>query len=174
MDDRSTRPRAVPMKMSSATSKVGAKKTAGKKSPAGSKSAAAKKTAAVKVPAAKKFSPPKRATASKGPASSNSAGAKPVAEAPKAAWIEIVPVNARGGITLPKQMREEIADDSRVVRVYADPSLGAGRFIVELVDVVPQSDRWFRSSAWQEKEREAQRDIDEGRVRDLPTDGLRR
>lgn len=85
-------------------------------------------------------------------------------------WAEIVSVNKRGGVTLPARMRELMSPQSPVVRMS---EVGPGKFLVEIVDVVPVADRWFHEEEWQRKEREADDDIRAGRVHDLGLDGIR-
>jgi hypothetical protein len=84
-------------------------------------------------------------------------------------WVEIVSVNPRGELVLPVRIRESMRPDSPAVRMS---EVGPDRYLIEIVDVVPIADRWFHSEEWQRGERQAQDDIDQGRVRDLPDEGL--
>ena len=75
----------------------------------------------------------------------------------------LVKVTGRGVISLPKQMRgktgffEAVQRDDGVIELH--PKL-----------VVDQTQSWFWTDRWQKMEREAQADIDAGRVRRYDND----
>jgi AbrB family looped-hinge helix DNA binding protein len=72
-----------------------------------------------------------------------------------------VRVRGKGQVTLPDALREKmhIAEgDELTVRVTGD------RMVMETVQVIPPDQSWFWSERWQQMEREAQADIDAGRV----------
>lgn len=85
-------------------------------------------------------------------------------------WTELVTMNGRGGITLPRHVRDHMAADSPVVRMS---EVGPGQFMLEIVQVIAAADRWFHAPEWQAKEREADADIAARRYKELPASGLR-
>jgi len=77
-----------------------------------------------------------------------------------------VRVRGKGQVTLPDALRERmhIAEgDELAVRVTGD------RMVMEPLHVIPPDQSWFWSERWQRMEREAQADIDAGRVEKYAT-----
>jgi antitoxin MazE len=71
-------------------------------------------------------------------------------------------LRARGQITLPSEVREllkvDVGDD---VVFCVDEE---GRVVIERARLIPPDQAWFWTERWQQMERQAQADIDSGRV----------
>jgi AbrB family looped-hinge helix DNA binding protein len=77
-----------------------------------------------------------------------------------------VRVRGKGQVTLPDALREKMhitEGDELTVRVTGD------RMVMETLRVIPPDQSWFWSERWQRMEREAQADIDAGRVEKYAT-----
>jgi AbrB family looped-hinge helix DNA binding protein len=71
-------------------------------------------------------------------------------------------IRAKGQVTIPGQVREYLGvaeGDDLTFSVNKD-----GQVVVERLQVIPPDQAWFWTERWQKMEREAQADIDAGRV----------
>jgi AbrB family looped-hinge helix DNA binding protein len=73
----------------------------------------------------------------------------------------LVKVGQRGTITIPKELREGLGDDS-LVDVVRRPD---GVIELRPQTTVDSSQAWFWTERWQQMEREADEDIKAGRVK---------
>jgi len=73
----------------------------------------------------------------------------------------LLKMNARGGITIPRELRKGLAPDTPFEVVRREDG------VIELRPraVIDASQAWFWSERWQRMEREADADIAAGRVR---------
>ena len=71
-------------------------------------------------------------------------------------------LRARGQVTLPPEIRDRLGihDGDDVVFYVAE----SGQIVVEPVRAIDPEQAWFWTERWQKMEREAQADIDAGRV----------
>jgi len=71
-------------------------------------------------------------------------------------------VRSRGQITVPSEVRKalDISDGDDII-FYVDEM---GKVCVQRSQIVPPDQAWFWTERWQKMEREAQTDIDAGRV----------
>ena len=72
-------------------------------------------------------------------------------------------LRGKGQVTVPVEVRDQLnasEGDDLIFRVDDD-----GRILVERAMTIPADQVWFWSERWQRLEREAQADIDAGRVR---------
>lgn len=71
-------------------------------------------------------------------------------------------LRSKGQITLPKGVRDllNLEDGDNLIFVVNDD----GQIIVQRQQVIPPDQAWFWNERWQRMEREAQEDIDAGRV----------
>jgi antitoxin PrlF len=77
-----------------------------------------------------------------------------------------VRVRGKGQVTLPDVLRKKLhisEGDELTVRVTGD------RMVMETLQVIPPDQSWFWSERWQRMKREAQADIDAGRVKKYAT-----
>jgi antitoxin MazE len=75
-------------------------------------------------------------------------------------------LRGKGQVTIPGEVRERLSaeeGDDLIFRVDE-----GGRIFVERAITIPADQVWFWSERWQRLEREAQEDIDGGRVRKYP------
>jgi antitoxin MazE len=75
-------------------------------------------------------------------------------------------LRGKGQVTIPGEFRERLSaeeGDDLVFRVDE-----GGRILIERAITIPADQVWFWSERWQRLEREAQEDIDGGRVRKYP------
>jgi len=71
-------------------------------------------------------------------------------------------LRARGQLTLPNEIREFLSVDEGDDLIFKlDDS---GQLVVSRAQVIPPDQAWFWTERWQRMEREAQADIDAGRV----------
>ena len=71
-------------------------------------------------------------------------------------------LRARGQVTLPTEVRELLSVEEGDDLVFSVDE--GGRVIVDRARVVPPDQAWFWTERWQQMEREAQADIDAGRI----------
>jgi AbrB family looped-hinge helix DNA binding protein len=71
-------------------------------------------------------------------------------------------VRPKGQVTLPGEIREllELSEGDDLVFSLNEQ----GQVVISRLEVVPPDQAWFWKEHWQKAEREAQADIDEGRV----------
>ena len=68
----------------------------------------------------------------------------------------------KGQITVPSEVRQLLgAEEGDDLLFYTDES---GRIIVSRAQIIPPDQAWFWSQRWQQLEREAQADLQAGRV----------
>ena len=71
-------------------------------------------------------------------------------------------LRTKGQITVPSEIRSALgADEGDDLIFYTDEN---GRVIVSRAQIIPPDQAWFWSERWQRLEREAQADLDAGRV----------
>ncbi len=70
-------------------------------------------------------------------------------------------VRAKGQVTVPPQIREALGAEEGDNLVF---HVKGGRVIVEKEKTIDPEQAWFWSERWQKMEREAQEDIETGRV----------
>ncbi|HLE15423.1 MAG TPA: AbrB/MazE/SpoVT family DNA-binding domain-containing protein [Anaerolineales bacterium] len=71
-------------------------------------------------------------------------------------------LRAKGQVTLPSEVRQLLDADEGDDLVFRQNE--KGQVVVELARIIPPDQAWFWSERWQEMEREAQADIEAGRV----------
>jgi AbrB family looped-hinge helix DNA binding protein len=68
----------------------------------------------------------------------------------------------KGQITVPTEVREQLgAQEGDDLMFYTDED---GRIVVARAQIIPPDQAWFWTERWQNMEREAQADIEAGRV----------
>jgi antitoxin MazE len=75
-------------------------------------------------------------------------------------------LRTKGQVTLPREIRKLLSineGDDLIFQVDEN-----GKIIVERAITIPADQAWFWTERWQQLEREAQADIDSGRVRRFP------
>ena len=71
-------------------------------------------------------------------------------------------IRQKGQVTLPKELRERLTlSEGDEVEFYLDER---GRVVVQKVQTIPPDQAWFWTERWQKMMREAQADVDAGRV----------
>ena len=77
-------------------------------------------------------------------------------------------LQSRGVVTIPAELRRQLRADQPGAQLYL-VEVREGVFELSAAMAVPADDAWFRSERWQRMEREAQADIDAGRVKSFDT-----
>jgi AbrB family looped-hinge helix DNA binding protein len=68
----------------------------------------------------------------------------------------------KGQVTIPTELRDLLgAQEGDDLLFYQDES---GRVVISRAQIIPPDQAWFWAQRWQQMEREAQADIDAGRV----------
>jgi len=75
--------------------------------------------------------------------------------------MDLVKIQNKYQITLPKAVREFFG---LKVGDYIEIDKNEGRILLRPVSVIPKNQRYFHTSEWQEKEAEADKDIEKGDV----------
>ena len=72
-------------------------------------------------------------------------------------------LRSKGQITIPRTLRERLGiGEGDDVVFYENEQ---GQFVVEAGRIIPPDQAWFWTERWQNMEREAQQEIDAGRVK---------
>ena len=75
-------------------------------------------------------------------------------------------VRAKGQVTVPPKIREVLGAEEGDNLIFL---VKGGRVMVEKEKTIDPEQAWFWSERWQQMEREAEEDIEAGRVRRFPT-----
>ncbi len=71
-------------------------------------------------------------------------------------------LRAKGQVTVPRQVRERLGlNEGDDLLFYVNEQ---GQIVVDAAQIVPPDQAWFWTERWQKMEREAQADIEAGRV----------
>jgi antitoxin MazE len=80
----------------------------------------------------------------------------------------VLALQARGVVTIPADLRKQLHADQPGAQIQL-VEVRKGVYEMSATVSVPAEDAWFWSERWQRMEREAQADIDAGRIKSFAT-----